>query len=145
MIVAILNNDAIEQTGELSVLFPNVSFPASGPTPEWMAENGIVPVTYFKPHDRNAEKLVSANPYLEGGEVFAVTVEALSDEEIVIRNDSQWAKVRADRNARLSFCDWTQLPDAPVDSTVWAEYRQALRDITDQTDPFNIIWPQEPE
>ena len=145
MIVAIVKNDTIEQTGDLSVLFPNVSFPASGPEPEWMEENCVVPVTYFKPYDVQAEKLVNGEPYLEGGAVYAVTVEALTEEEIAARNDSQWAKVRADRNKRLADCDWTQLPDAPVDSTVWAEYRQALRDITDQTDPFNIIWPQEPE
>jgi hypothetical protein len=27
----------------------------------------------------------------------------------------------------------------------WIAYRQALRDITDQQDPFNIIWPIKPE
>lgn len=55
-----------------------------------------------------------------------------------------WAAVRAERNTKLSACDWTQLPDAPVDSATWAVYRQALRDITTQSDPFNIVWPQEP-
>lgn len=59
--------------------------------------------------------------------------------------DARWAMVRADRNQFLAACDWTQLPDAPVDAAAWAEYRQALRDITDQSDPFNIVWPQEPE
>lgn len=56
----------------------------------------------------------------------------------------QWAAVRAERNAKLAACDWTQLSDAPVDSAAWAAYRQALRDITTQSDPFNITWPQEP-
>ncbi len=59
--------------------------------------------------------------------------------------DAQWAMVRADRNARLAASDWTQLPDAPVDAAAWATYRQALRDVTQQPDPFNITWPQEPE
>ena len=53
----------------------------------------------------------------------------------------QWRVVRADRNAKLAQCDWTQLPDAPVDAAAWAVYRQALRDITTQDDPFNIEWP----
>lgn len=57
---------------------------------------------------------------------------------------TRWAMVRADRNAFLAACDWTQLPDAPVDATAWAAYRQALRDITDQPDPFNIVWPEPP-
>lgn len=58
--------------------------------------------------------------------------------------DAAWADVRRERNARLADCDWTQLPDAPVDAASWATYRQELRDITTQTDPFNIIWPEEP-
>jgi hypothetical protein len=33
--------------------------------------------------------------------------------------------------------------DEPV-SIKWKEYRQALRDVTLQDDPFNIIWPDEP-
>lgn len=148
MIVAVVKNDTIEQTGDLSVLFPSVSFPAAGPEPEWMAENGIVPVTYFKPHDAAAEKLVSTEPYLEGDEVYAVTVEPLTEDELAARTDSQWAKIRAERNKRLASCDWTQLVDTPIsniEQADWATYRQALRDITNQVDPFNITWPEEPK
>jgi hypothetical protein len=57
---------------------------------------------------------------------------------------AQWVVVRAERNALLAACDWTQLPDAPVDAAAWATYRQALRDITTQSDPFNIAWPALP-
>jgi hypothetical protein len=59
--------------------------------------------------------------------------------------EAQWAQVRSDRNTRLSICDWTQLPDAPVDANDWAEYRQQLRDITDQSDPFEVVWPTAPQ
>jgi len=53
--------------------------------------------------------------------------------------------VREERNTRLAACDWTQLPDAPVDREAWAAYRQALRDITDQPDfPDNVEWPIPP-
>lgn len=61
--------------------------------------------------------------------------------EIVEGPKRQWEVIRADRNQRLVDCDWTQLPDAPTDATAWAVYRQALRDITTQADPFNIVWP----
>ncbi len=57
---------------------------------------------------------------------------------------AQWAVVRAERNKLLAACDWTQLPDASADAAVWAVYRQALRDITDQANPFNITWPALP-
>lgn len=148
MIVAVVKNDTIEQTGELSVLFPNVSFPAAGPEPEWMAENNLVPVTYFKPFDAATEKLVSVEPYIEGDAVFAVEVQPLTEDEIEARTDSQWAKIRAERNKRLASCDWTQLVDTPIsniEQADWATYRQALRDITNQVDPFNITWPEEPK
>jgi len=56
----------------------------------------------------------------------------------------RWAHIRMQRNALLISSDWTQLLDAPVDVTAWADYRQALRDITNQADPFDIEWPVEP-
>ena len=62
----------------------------------------------------------------------------------VMDADAEWAYVRAERNKRLTACDWTQLSDAPVDAAVWATYRQELRDITTQSDPFNIVWPAAP-
>lgn len=56
--------------------------------------------------------------------------------------------VRADRNARLSACDWTQLTDAPLApeaKTAWAVYRQALRDVPGQAGfPDTIAWPVAP-
>lgn len=58
--------------------------------------------------------------------------------------DAQWAVVRTERNKLLADCDWTQLPDAPVDAAEWAVYRQALRDVTSQANPDNIEWPVSP-
>ena len=144
MIVAIVNNGAIEQTGDLSVLFPNVSFPASGPSSEWMAENNLVPVTYFKAHDAATQKLVSCEAYLEGGSVYAVTVESLSADELAAMSASIKAGNRNVRNSKLALCDWTQLSDVNLTAeckTAFADYRQALRDI----DLLNPVWPDVPE
>jgi hypothetical protein len=74
------------------------------------------------------------------GEVYADGVFSAPEPDA----DAQWAIVRAERNKLLADCDWTQLPDAPVDTAAWAVYRQALRDITTQADPFNIVWPTLP-
>jgi hypothetical protein len=55
------------------------------------------------------------------------------------------ANIRASRNQRLAACDWTQLPDAPVDHIKWATYRQALRDVSSQPGfPWNVEWPSQP-
>jgi hypothetical protein len=53
--------------------------------------------------------------------------------------------VRMQRNAILLNTDWTQLPNAQVDSESWEVFRQALRDITEQPGfPRNVIWPKPP-
>lgn len=54
--------------------------------------------------------------------------------------------VRAERDRRLSETDWTQLPDVPeATRTLWAEYRQALRDIPAQAGfPKRVVWPPRP-
>lgn len=55
------------------------------------------------------------------------------------------ADVRAERNRRLTECDWTQLADASVNSLAWANYRQELRDIPQQAGfPASVIWPEKP-
>ena len=68
-------------------------------------------------------------------------------EELQAEIDAQWDVIRAERNSLLSASDWTQLPDSPLtieQKQSWAEYRQSLRDVTLQSDPFNITWPIAP-
>ena len=55
----------------------------------------------------------------------------------------KWKNVRADRNRRLAETDYLALNDQNL-STEMNTYRQALRDITTQTDPDNITWPEKP-
>jgi hypothetical protein len=60
--------------------------------------------------------------------------------------EQAWAEVRKLRDQYLLACDWTQLPDVPLATKeVWAQYRQSLRDVTLQADPFNITWPEQPQ
>jgi hypothetical protein len=61
------------------------------------------------------------------------------------------AAAREERNALLAESDWTQLPDArsamgPEKAEEWDTYRQALRDVPEQSGfPRDIIWPVKPE
>ena len=54
--------------------------------------------------------------------------------------------VRRLRDKLLAECDWTQLPDVPeATKAAWADYRQALRDLTAQDGfPDAIQWPSTP-
>ena len=54
-------------------------------------------------------------------------------------------RVRDQRNKMLEASDWTQVFDAPVDRAAWADYRQALRDLTKQEGfPDQVVWPVPP-
>jgi hypothetical protein len=79
--------------------------------------------------------------------VDGVTTTALQHETAYkAQKDAEQAKsVRADRDAKLAECDWTQVADAQVDKTAWATYRQALRDIPSQAGfPWDVTYPTAP-
>jgi hypothetical protein len=69
-------------------------------------------------------------------------------EELAARVQSESFLVRAERNKRLSMTDWTQFADVTIAEPLRANilvYRQALRDITTQTNfPFDMVWPVSP-
>ena len=68
-----------------------------------------------------------------------------STAEINARIEIKWEEIRQIRNELLLECDWTQLADIPNEiKTAWQSYRQELRDVTTQTNPFNIVWPVKP-
>jgi hypothetical protein len=80
--------------------------------------------------------------------------EARSDETVVDEIPAEALEsikaldVRLQRNSFLLSCDWTQAADAPLTSTekqAWATYRQALRDVPQQSGfPDSIDWPTAP-
>lgn len=146
MLIAKIENNVVTEVADYRELFPGTSFPPNGPSADFLAENGCMGVTVFKPHDRRTEKLVPAAPYVEGNTVFTVVVEPKTQEDLDADIASEAAQVRAERNRKLAVTDWTQVLDAPVDQTAWAAYRQALRDISSQESfPWTINWPKEPE
>lgn len=82
--------------------------------------------------------------------VIPLTAEELAQKqaEEQKRIESQWSSVRGQRNELLRLTDWTQLPDCPLnesDKGLWQNYRQALRDVPNQPDPFAIVWPESPD
>ena len=57
-------------------------------------------------------------------------------------------QIRRRRTGLLIGSDWTQLQDVALSSAEkesWADYRQQLRDITDQSGfPSSVVWPEPP-
>ena len=95
----------------------------------------LIPIPH-KPIETSTEKFVFDKIIWDWVDIIP-----LEDKKII-----QWSIVRNQRDRLLQASDWTQLPDVPLATKeAWAAYRQALRDVTLQPDPFNIIWPQPPQ
>jgi len=100
--------------------------------------------------DRN---LAEANkPYVEGR--FSADTHHIVDGVAVHKDPAEieakeieqaWFELRRMRDALLQDSDWTQVPDAPVDTQAWADYRQQLRNLpSNTTDPRAVVWPEKP-
>jgi len=133
------------QIAHYKQMFSNVSFPASGPSDAFLAENNAYKVNLFKDHDRATQKLVPCAPYIENGWAYTVTVEDKTAEDIAADVASKSAQVRAQRNRLLADSDWTQVLDSPVDKEAWAAYRQALRDLPEQEGFPEVEFPHDPD
>lgn len=127
--------------------FSSTSFP----TPlegQDLSAFGIFSVKEKRPpsFDRGTHRVEEGTPVLENGEwVQFWNLVELTDQEKQVFFEAEAFNVRKERSNRLAECDWTQLPDSPVDGTAWLGYRQSLRDITAQESfPWDIAWPEEP-
>ena len=88
MDIAKLENGSIT-VGDYRELFPNTSFPVTGPNDDFYAENGCLKVSIFKEHDRNTQMLVGCEPYEENGVVYTVTIQDKPQvEEIIVASDN---------------------------------------------------------
>lgn len=74
--------DGTITVGHYRSLFPNTSFSTNGPDADWLVQNNCLGVTVFKPHNRQTQKLVSCDPYIEDNQVFTVRVEDKTEEEM---------------------------------------------------------------
>lgn len=128
--------------GDIRLRFSNVSFP----TPFVAPEGYTRVLDAIPPEISPLHNLVEGVPVqIDGQWTRQWFITDATKDQIADRTAACWVAIRADRNRRLAACDWTQLADAPVDATVWATYRQELRDITTQADPFNVVWPTAPD
>jgi len=62
-------------------------------------------------------------------------------------HDAEWVAVRLKRDKLLADTDWRVARSAETGAPLsqeWVAYRQALRDITGQRNPFLIVWPETP-
>lgn len=163
MQVRIRETGAVMYEGEFRKLFPNTSMPQQL-TEALINDFGADVVfegpqasggTVYQYSQRDGVEQVNGKWYTKYvlGPVFAdttvdgVTTTAAEHEAAykAVKDAEQASAVRKTRGDKLAESDWTQVADAPVDKTVWATYRQALRDITTQEGfPWSVTWPDAP-
>jgi hypothetical protein len=90
-----------------------------------------------QPHRETAVDEDTGETYETGRWVIGFTV-------VNKPQDQAETAVRNQRNRLLSDTDWMALSDNTM-TPEWASYRQALRDITEQTGfPYSVVWPTKP-
>ena len=159
MQVRIRETGAVMYEGEFRALYPNTSFSQqiSAETLDAFGADVVFEGPQATGGDVYQYSQASGVELIDGkwftkhilGPVFIDGETTAAEQEAAYKaaKDADQAKsVRSSRNDKLKECDWTQVLDAPVDQTMWATYRQALRDISSQDGfPWEITWPTQPE
>jgi hypothetical protein len=140
---AIIDGSTVTKTGTLKTLFPNTSFSRAGVTDSFLSTNNVVELVEWLDITEPDQKLTKVDAYLNSGKAYSVKVETCTDEEKTANITKQWSSIRVERNEKLDDTDWRACSDLTL-SDEWKNYRQALRDITTQSDPYSITWPTPP-
>jgi hypothetical protein len=124
---------------------PNVSLPANLSN-EQLVEWDMYDVQFSAAPNDYTKNIIEGTPTLIDGNYYQNWIQTdATESEIEQRLEDKWFEVREIRNQLLMECDWTQLSDISTEiKNLWSSYRQDLRNITNQTNPFNIIWPVKP-
>ena len=128
---------------------PSISFPTI------IADSLLESFSIYKVETKSSgydsddtKDVTEVTPTLSGS-VYVQTYNITDADEETInkRREIKWSEVRSNRDSLLSECDWTQFNDSPISGPTlidWQTYRQSLRDITNQSDPYDITWPNIP-
>lgn len=162
MKIAIVNNGVVGAIGNYWDLFPNTSFPPSGPNDAFLQEQSAMTVLESLTYDASTEKLEACEPYVDGAFVAVVRVVPLTVEDLntleankkaAVKNDIiQQTQARLDVFAMtrnydniLSACTYATSPTAKFategqycveqrDAT-WAKLLEILADVEAGTRP----------
>ena len=132
---------------ELKLENPNTSFPAVL-TNEVLESFDVYYVESTEYTDDYTKKIEEGTPILSDSSYIQVwNIIDATEEEISAKLEEKWVEIRIMRDALLAQSDWTQFQDSPISGTTlveWQTYRQSLRDVTSQQNPYNLSWPAKP-
>ena len=148
MKIARLDGSTVGEIADHKSLFPNTSFPKAGPDATWLTANSCAEVVVFLAYDSATQKNESVTPYLSDGKVYTRRVTDMTSDEraavVTAANAATATRNRAERDKRLSACDWVvtkALEGGGAVPSAWSTYRTALRDITAHANWPNLNYP----
>jgi hypothetical protein len=133
----------------LRELYPSTHFPATITQDSLEGFDGWYVVednTELPEYNKATEKLEFSRFFNATRVVGQYSVVDLSVAEKAAAKEARVSEVRYHRDNTLNSTDYLMTSDlfnsfSAVDQQKIVDYRQALRDLTDQADPFNITWP----
>ena len=134
MYALIQNNEIVKTAGNARAFFPNTSFPAGGPSAQFLADNGVVAVMDGEQKDQRFYWVTPAQPAIQlvngvPTRLYVNTAKALEDvteipegqetEVTTAGLKSQWiAQVKDNGNKLLAPTDWYVIRKAERDVAI---------------------------
>jgi hypothetical protein len=136
---AIVKDKEIINVGEITVLFPNTSFPSNGEYGDFLKENDVYPVITNLEYDSNTEKLIPCDPYIKSKKVYNVKVEPISVED---QKDILLAHIDFELISTEGLETKSDL--SAKDKQAWVKYREKLNLLKEYSNVSEITWPEKP-
>jgi len=136
---AVVENNQIKSIGDITILFPNTSFPSTEEYGDFLKDNNLYPVTTSLEYNSNTEKLVPCEPYLQSGKVYNVKVESISTED---QKDILLAHIDFELISTEGLETKSDL--SAKDKEAWVKYREKLNLLKEYSNVSEITWPEKP-
>ena len=136
---AIVKDKEIINVGEITVLFPNTSFPSNGEYGDFLKENDVYAVITDLEYDSNTEKLVPCDPYIKSKKVYNVKVEPISAED---QKDILLAHIDFELISTEGLETKSDL--SAKDKQAWVKYREKLNLLKEYSNISEVTWPEKP-
>lgn len=152
MLIAKIENNNVVDVADYTAMFPDTSFPASGPDEEFMIQNSCMYVNVWLPYDPATQVLEPATPYIMDGWVYTVAVREMTPEELANYRASVAAQNQAQAIQILNQTDWAAQPSVAdpavsnpylMNQPEWLQYRSAVRQIAVYP-TYEVVWPVAP-
>jgi hypothetical protein len=136
---AIVKDKEIINVGEITVLFPNTSFPSNGDYGDFIKENDLYPVITDLEYDSNTERLVPCTPYIKSKKVYNVEVQPISEDD---QKDILLAHIDFELISTEGLETKSDL--SAKDKESWVKYREKLVLLKEYSNVSEITWPAKP-